>query len=164
MVLEHSKVAFQVDTQVSVKQASVFVVVALAVAAVLTNAGLPSHVVIVALFVGSANHPMKFVTTVGLVLADSSLDNGNWNPAGLAIFVEIQHLYMLYWEFHLVLNPNLVFLGRTNAVRSIVDHPAIVLTNGFFLDNLFVHVFHQIDGPPLDGTDLDTQEVGIYMV
>ena len=126
MVLECSKVAFQVDTQVPVKQASVSAVVALAVVAVRTTTGLPSHVGIVALSVGCANHPMKFLTTVGLVLVDSSLDIGDWKPAGPAIVVETQHPCMLYWVFYLVLNPNLVFLDHTNAVQSIADHPAIV--------------------------------------
>ena len=94
-----------------VEQAAVTVVVELVVVVVgQTNIVLPLHVVIAALLVGHANHLMKFVTTVDRVLVDSSLDIGGWNLAGPAIVVEIQHLYMLYWEFDFVLNPILPFL------------------------------------------------------
>ena len=94
-------------------------------------------------FVGLANHVLKFVTTAGPVIADSSHDNCNWNPVGHAIFVETQYPYMLYRVFHFVLISNSASLDRAMIVRSIVDHPAIALS-GFFLDNLSVLAIHQI--------------------
>ena len=69
--------------------------VAIAVVVVPPNVEPHSWTVFVVQLVDSANHPERVATIVGLELADSNLDVGGLMPAGLAIDVENQYLYML---------------------------------------------------------------------
>ena len=94
VVVEHSEVASQVDTQVPVKRATVFAVVSVVVVAGQANTGPAQHTVTVVPVVELANHVLKFVTTAGHAIADSSRDNLVWSPADHAIFVETQYPYM----------------------------------------------------------------------
>ena len=83
--------------------------------------------------VGLAKSPL-----CGLWIVDSSLGNVDWTSVDLSIEVEIQCLCTMYLGSILVLNPNLVFLVGTDFSRSIVDHPAIVVSDSC-QDNLSDH-------------------------
>ena len=144
VVLEHLMVAFQVDTQVRVKQATEFVVVIAVAVRLNIDPPLMSCDCFCPLCVDSASHPARVATIVGLELADSNLAVVGLMLAGLSIDDENQYLYKLTWKSNLV-SSNLVFLEYTGIARSIVDHLAIVLMTYFYLGNLFVSICRQVD-------------------